>query len=261
MGAWGVGLYQDDGAADLKASLATLFRLPIDISDFRAALNRGEADEGGGVVYSLVLADFLERKGHHHTETFQKAIAIIRDGADIDRLRALQMSEGDLRGREKILADLLGRLENPRPEKPRKTLKSAKRVPVSAGDAVVYPANSTGPVNPYFTATLLQKIPFNPTHWAALIVVEVGYAYDYLPWVGVQRITQVFEEKPGLAQIGSGGRADIVAYGTLSPAHFRKMGMEKVGVLPVPDAFAPLPHGHAGGRDCAIHDISISNRL
>lgn len=259
MGTWGVGLYQDDEAADIKPLLTQLLRLPHSIDDL-IAIARGD-DDNDGIVFHLVVADQLERKGIHHAATRDAAIEILRSGADIARLKSLGMTDADLRKRENGNADLLARLENPRPEKPRKTMAKPKPLPVAVGDVVIYPCDDDKPINPYLSDKMLEQRPFSATGWGAFVVADTGFEFGFLPWIGIRRLGRFLHSKPDMASL-SGETADrIVQYGTLSPAHMKRMGMTVVGQRTGDGPVPPLPHGHAGGADCARNDISISNRL
>lgn len=257
MGTWGAGLYDDDETADLKPTLSVLFGLPIEMEDVARLASGGHTSD----LFWLVMADQLERKGLRYGAATDAAIRILTDGSDLERLRNLGMDAADLSKREAGNAALLKRLQSPRPEKPRKTLKKPKPVPVTVGDVVIYPCSERGPVNPYFSDKLLEKVPFFATGWGALQVVDAGFAFDFLPWVGIRRIGRVFETPPSADGLMELPLADVVGYGTLSPYRFKRMGMKVIATHPVDDELPPLPAGHAGGAHCAMHDICVSNRL
>lgn len=260
MGAWGPGLYQDDEACDLRAGVDALLRLPMAVEGFAAAL--GVAAEGGeALVCRLVLADRLERRGHPNASVFAEAMRIVDDGRDIARLRALGMAEGDLAARARVLSALRARLADPRPDRPRRTLSAPGRLPVRAGDAVLYPVDETGLLNPYLSPALLSARPFRPVGHRAFVVVETGHAFGFLSWIGIQRIDGAFGAEAGPGPLAVRAREGVVRCGTLSPAHFARMRMTRAASLPVPDPPPPYHPGHADGIACAVHGIGIADAL
>jgi hypothetical protein len=88
MGVWGAGLYSSDMAADLRASVKSVLRLPLDEDGIVDILCDGERQAANDLnnedhtTFWLVLADQFEKRGVAHAPTREKAIAIIARGDD-----------------------------------------------------------------------------------------------------------------------------------------------------------------------------------
>ena len=123
MGAWGGGLYDSDGARDLKALIAGILRAPLTEDEVLAEVRtaHGRVDDPD---YWLVLADQLEQRGIPRPDVFARAIGIIEDGEDVAELEALAASPKTIARRRKDTAQLLERLRNPRPAKARRPLRT-----------------------------------------------------------------------------------------------------------------------------------------
>ena len=105
MGAWGTGLYSSDMAADMRATIKSVLRLPLDEDRIVTILRDCEgrtADNPNDEDYAtfwLVLADQFEKRGVAHPATREKAIAIIDRGEDLDMMEKRGMKPADLRKR------------------------------------------------------------------------------------------------------------------------------------------------------------------
>src|SRR5215467_14496533 len=131
MGAWGVGLYSSDMAADMRSVVKAVLRLPFDenrVVDIICDGERRAADDPNDedhTTFWLVLADQFEKRGVAHPSTRDKAIAIIDRGGDLDMMEKRGMMQADLRKRGVKLAELRARLSAaPRLSKPRATIKA-----------------------------------------------------------------------------------------------------------------------------------------
>ena len=262
MGTWGTGLYQNDEAEDLKPLIGQLLKLPFSEDDIVARIVDW-ADGEDSVDAFLILADQFEKRGIHHEATFQKALHIIESGADIARLRGLEMDERDLAARQKVLKTLAARLNAPRPAKPRKTLKKAKPLPVASGDVIAFPIDAKGQgINPYFSPALLARSGFEQAGWSVIQVVDTGFEYDLLPWVSVVVTEATFPTQPTMGDLTGATRFSRAAgFGTLSPNHFKKMGMVKIGTAPRPTNLLPAQAGAHNAQSVVMSDVSISNAL
>src|SRR5947209_15227612 len=133
MGAWGTGLYSSDMAADMRSTIKSVLRLPLDEDriveivrdcEGRAANDPNDEDH---TTFWLVLADQFEKRGVAHAPTRERAIAIIDRGDDLALVEKLGMKQADLRKRGAKLAELRARLAAaPRASKPRVMIKAAE---------------------------------------------------------------------------------------------------------------------------------------
>src|SRR5262249_47185443 len=232
MGAWGTGLYASDFAADLRAVVAAVARLPLDEEGLVAAICGAEksaadnaADEDH-TVFWLVLADQFEQRGIFSARVRDAALAIIDSGKDAAMMQKLGMEPADLRKRAAKLGELRARIVGqPAGSKPRKTIQRPEPYVFEVGGVYTYPTRGGDTINPYVGAKFVPLIP--------------------------DRTNLVGEIRWGLP-----------IYGTCSPAHFRKIELEEIGVFPFDqtrlDHF--FPH-LAQGTTYAIHDISLANGM
>lgn len=185
MGAWGVGLYQCDEAADLKAAFAEDSKLPIDtdalVQRLCAAHALGTKPTAAEEVDGwLALADQLHRYGLDHKATFATARKIITSGADLEAKKELEMSARDLEKRAKVLDELLATWAKPHP-KPRKrnTMKGPEKFIFDVGDVWIMPAMAGAPLpfhwHQYDPKTI--DAHFKPDGWAAFVVFD-RWLYD-----------------------------------------------------------------------------------
>src|SRR5690242_16700428 len=116
MGAWGSGLYSGDFAADLRAAVRAVARLPFDAHRLleiligiepNAATNQNDEDH---TTFWLILADQFAKRGVVCDRVRQTALQIIDDGRDIEILRSLGMEPALLRKRQSVLSDLRTRI-------------------------------------------------------------------------------------------------------------------------------------------------------
>jgi hypothetical protein len=271
MGAWGPGLYSSDLAMDLRPLISALARLPIpdgDIRRYAADATPGVAEDAANEDYTtfwLVLADQFAKKGIDCAYTRQRALQIIESGADIAMMRELKMEERDLRKRQKNLEairELIVMASNT-PKKSRKTLAKPQPLVMEKGDCLVYPTQRGQPINPYFPGREAQG--WVQDGWASALVLETGYALGYLAWYRLASVLHGAPDKPGLQDILDGRMGGAAAPGTCSPAHFKRMEMERLGRLDLNDdvvrKILPGVLGSGSADMAAIHDISISNGL
>ena len=100
MGAWGIGLYASDFAADLRAAVRAAARLPLDedklveaICAAEEAAAKNPADEDH-TVFWLVLADQFEKRGIFSARVRDTARAIIDGGKDAEMMGKLGIHVG-----------------------------------------------------------------------------------------------------------------------------------------------------------------------
>ncbi|WP_411642776.1 hypothetical protein [Loktanella agnita] len=259
MGTWGAGLYSDDDAADFVDLIRAVLRLPKPVDELVDLLLGGAEDamEHRDLTV-LILADQFEKRGIHHTETYSEAIQVLESGIDIEILRGSEMEEKDVRARTKSNAKILDRLKNPRAEKPRKTLSKPQPTVVSAGDYVRFPIQDRGARNPYIPPA---REDFRPNGWGIVQVHDVGWEFEYLSWVKLLRLKWEHQHPPSAKDAENAPPVGNLAFGTLSPSHFKRMEMEIIGNRPRrSDAAPPLP-GERTARFVTLNDISIGNLL
>lgn len=188
-----------------------------------ASENAGDEDH---TTFWLVVADQLHRKGIASPAPAQ-ALEIIDHGADLTTKRSRGTTEADLRTRTKALTDLGARLVEPRPDRPRRTLRSPQPLVAAAGDVRCYPTDRHGePRNPYDTMGLME---FTPVGWDACLVAATGHAFGYVAWYLVAPADQTFTARSTLNRAMAAIDGSRRALGTLSRAHHTRMGMELLG--------------------------------
>lgn len=235
MGAWGVGLYQDDYASDLKNTISLVCKIPMDGSRLLAVLWKMQCDAGidsdDECTFWLVVADQFERRGIACSEAIAKALAVIDDGHDIRRMQGLKQKYVDKR--QHMLLELADRLRSPRPERPKPAAKKPAEYVVEVGDIYAYPTMEGKAVNAW--SSTWEEAGFQPDGWGALVVLQKGRAFDWIPWVSVAALTVPHERYPSLEDalkarlltfdLQTEGAAKVVP----KLSHFKRMKMELLG--------------------------------
>lgn len=203
MGCWGAGLYDDDLALEVKASVQLLARLPADGERLLAilrdvhAIEPGTADE---IPFLLVVADQFERRGIPCPGVFGAAQAAIASDADIARLQTLGAAPGLLDKRRKLLAGLAGRLAAPRPPRaPRQATKPPPMV-LETGEVFAFPTMNGFACSPWRLPT---QGPFVGDGWGALVVLASGRAFDWFPWCALASTTVDPAQQPTLDDVSA----------------------------------------------------------
>jgi hypothetical protein len=275
MGSWGAGLYSGDFAMDVRSTVRAVARLPFgperlaDIlceSEPGAAANPEDEDH---TTFWLVVADQFARRGIASVRVRETALRIIDAGSDLAMQQKLGQTSTGLAKRRRTLAELRNRIAEPPPlDKARATLRQPQPFVMDVGDALAYPTCGGECVNPYFARREQQKVSrpggpqvWSPDGWAAMVVVERGRAFGFFTWYRPIVIPEALAVKPDLEVLRhQDWRLD--SPGTCSPAHFRKMELEKIGTVPVDVAtLHRVFPGLRAGDSQAISDISIANRL
>src|SRR4051794_30986726 len=181
MGAWGAGLYSSDMAADMRATIKSVLRLPLDedrIVDIlrdcegRAANDPNDEDH---TTFWLVLADQFERRGVTHAPTRDKAISIIDRGDDLDMMERRGMKQADLRKRGARLAELRARLAAaPRVSKPRATMKAPEPYVLELGVLYACPVKGSNCISPYRGKRNFDGSPWTPDGWRQFVILNRG---------------------------------------------------------------------------------------
>ncbi len=189
MGAWGIGLYASDFAADLRAAVRAAARLPLDedklveaICAAEEAAAKNPADEDH-TVFWLVLADQFEKRGIFSARVRDTARAIIDGGKDAEMMGKLGMKPADLRKRAAKLAELRARiLAQPTGSKPRKIMTSPAAYVFEMGGVYAYPIRGGEPINPYLSAKQFNRSEWHSEGFGLMLVITRARAFDYLPW-------------------------------------------------------------------------------
>jgi hypothetical protein len=259
MGAWGPGLYSDDFALDLRATLSAVSRLPMDGNEIVELLSGLEPasqspdDEDYGTFW-LVVADQLHRRGIT-SPARERALGIIDDGSNLEMLETLGMSGADLNKRRRNLQKLRDALAESPPARSPKTLKKPQPLLLERGQVYVYPVDSKGNcVNPYMPEEIREQ--FAPVGWGAFHVVATGHALGYLAWYELARTGKIIKRKPNLRKAMATIKPSRRGIGTLSRAHASRMRIELLGS--VEPASGPDPEEAETIRVTAA-DISIAN--
>jgi hypothetical protein len=201
MGNWGIALYQDDAAVDLKNTITLLAGLPasgdrlleIVLENYKEGVG---LDDDGGPTFWLVLADQFERRGIACPRGFEQALAAISTGADLRDFEARDASPSDLRKRARILGALEERLRSPRPLRPRPSSTRPPPFHVEVGEVYCFPTMGSEAFNP--CARNSDWAGFTPDGWGAMLVIARGRVFDWFPWCVVSGLTVEPSRKPSL---------------------------------------------------------------
>jgi hypothetical protein len=263
MGAWGVGLYSNDMALDLKSTVASVLRLPLSPDEALAILIESEpalsdaADEDYTDAW-FVVADRFHRYGVRHEPTVQLVYRLIDDGTDLRVKSELGLEAPDLRARGKVLAQLRDRLAAPH-EKPFKTatLKKPQEFVLDVGDLLAYPTMDGDSANPYFKDWASAR--FTPNGYGAALIAERGRTFGYLAWYSVTVLDATWSSLPSLKDCLKQRVGDLDV-GTLSKTHLSRMALTSIAaveVVSLPERTWSAEHPESA----AISDISVANRL
>ena len=255
MGTWGFGLYANDEASDLKELLKAVLRLPLDMDELVDLMTQEMGAREEDFNFWLVLADQFEKKGLKHLATTERALSIIANQADIAELRALGMPENDLISRGRDNQKMMERLLSPRPEKPRKTLRSPQKPVVNANDIIAFPTQAGKVRNPYLAAGSRR---FDADGWGLFQVNEVGHEFGYLGWISVFPLSWPHAHCPTFEEARSKPVCGFLHYGTLSKSHYKKMEIQILGNADPRTCELPPGAPHTS-RSLALSDVSISN--
>ena len=206
MGAWGAGIYQNDYAADLKSTISLVVKIPGENLDLLNVLKEmhpesEDSKDEEWTTFWLVAADQFEKRGILCDEIIAQANNIITSGEDLRRLQDLDMSQGELNKRAKLLEALLNRLKSPSPLKDRNIPKNPPSFCFEVGDVYAFQTQNGVAVNAWFSSW--EEAGFKPNGWGALIVVDRGRAFDWLPWVAIASTTVDYRVMPTIEDVKS----------------------------------------------------------
>ncbi|MCA9252234.1 MAG: hypothetical protein KDA54_13980 [Phycisphaerales bacterium] len=273
MGTWGIGLYSDDYALDIRTMVSAVLRLPMNGDELLDLLRKEELcadnpDDSDHFIFWLVVADQFARRGVECEEAKRRALEIIDKGLGLQDLEERGMSPGDLKARQKKLAELAEKIRNPPPAKPRKTIKSKQPFLAEKGSVWCYPTMEGETINPYFKS--VEEEGFVQDGWGAMLVVDRGHAFEFLAWYAVVPVYLRSTVKPTLDDVVK-ARLYLVQWhswdpstkskvsggaGTLSRSHMNKMQFELLGKVNLNEAMIPehlteYANSHAAS-DCGI---------
>lgn len=233
---WGVGLYANDTALDLKSTLAAVLRLPLDVdSILRLLLDHERAlRDPGDSDYTdcwFVTADRFHRHGIIHQPTLELVQRLVDDDVDIKQKASLGLDERGLRVRRKVLGELKLRLETPH-SKPFRTgtLKKPQPYLLEQGAVITYPTQNAKPANGYFPDWATEG--FEQNGFGAAVVVERGLAFGYLTWYTVGVLAGNWSHRPTLADCLPMRMFTLDAC-TASRTHLRRLAVEHAATVDI----------------------------
>jgi hypothetical protein len=231
-------------------------------AEAQAAANPSDEDH---TVFWLVLADQFEKRSLFSRRVRDAAVAIIEGGRDAAMMRALGMTEADLRRRAGKLLELRARIAaQPEATRPRKTLSEPEPYVFAVGGVYAYPTRQGCLINPYMTSRQFDRTTWQPDGVGLLLVLGRGRAFDYLAWYsGATTTVASFPTAPDRDSLIREVRWHAPAiYGNCTPKRFGKMEMRELGVFAIdPERRAHFFPYLADAPSHAIQDICISNRL
>jgi hypothetical protein len=275
MGAWGIGLYSSDMAADMRATIKSVLRLPFDenrvVEILRECESRADGDpnDEDHTIFWLVLADQFEKRGVAHAATREKAIAIIDRGDDLAMMEKLGIKPADLRKRGAKLAELRARLAAaPCASKPRSTIKAPQPFVLDVGVLYACPVQKSSCLTPYLRDNYYADTPWIPDGWRQFVILDRGRVFDYLAWYQPLVTKKPVKQKPRLFDAGDDLWWELDTPKTCSQRYIDCMQIEALGRLPIDmeKARARFPRRSKPGivflgwsaRWDAINDITIS---
>lgn len=277
MGVWGSGLYSGDMAADMRATIKSVLRLPFDEDRIVDVLRDGErraADDPNDedhTTFWLVLADQFEKRGFAHAPTREKAIGIIDRGDDLAMMEKRGMKLSDLRKRGAKLAELRARLAAaPHLSKPRATIKVPEPYVLEVGVLYACPVNGSNCLNPYLSKKHSAHSPWIPDGWRQFVILDRGRAFDYLAWYQPLVCRKPVRQEPQLAEAGADLWWQLDTPKTCPQRHFDCMQIAAIGRLPIDmeKARARFPRRRPGivflgwgGRGAAINEVTIADSM
>lgn len=263
MGAWGGGLYDSDFGRDLKALIQGVWRAPLSDDEILAEIGSpGPAgpDDIDALDHWLILADQLERAGLPRRAVFDRAIGILEAGEDLAALKALDAGEAVLARRRKVDAELLARLRDPRPAKPRRPLTRPQPLLFEVNEALAWPTEKGRCLNPYLADGARGRArSFRQDGWGFGVVTAVGHLYGVLAYHSVQALKWRRAERPSPDLAERCPRSEH-HYGTMSPFHLRRLKVERLGPTPATGLGPPQDPDLARveARRAALQNIGLS---
>jgi hypothetical protein len=266
MGVWSTGLYSGDFALDLRSTIRAVARLPYDGDKLVEILCGTEPaaanspDDEDHSTFWLVTADQFAKRGIVAERARETALKIIESGRDLAMLQKLGMDSDGLNKRKKILEEVRARITTPASAKPRSVLKKPQPYLMEVGDVLIYPTCEGHGINPYFVSKERDPSWTGQNGWSAAVIVSRGHAFEFLAWYRPVVLAVPTADRPTLAALHGEMRWKLERAGTCSPAHFKKMELEKIGLVPIDwNKLIRFPEAMRPGTSAAINDISIAN--
>ena len=188
VGTWGIGLFANDTAADLRDDFRSVVRAPWNgdrlvawaIARYPSATDPADTDYP---VLWLAITDLFWTYGIDHPETFSRAEQVIADGTDLAALRLLGMAPRDLDRRARVLAGLAERWRTPNPKpRPRRILATPERFMLDVGDVLAYTMDGDTLRNPYVGPRMAERFfsrhPWVPDGWGGAIVLNRFHKHE-----------------------------------------------------------------------------------
>lgn len=269
MGTWGSRIYASDVASDLKVTVSSLMRLPLDaddlielLTDTEPSLGDPESEDHTGCWF--VVADQFYKYGVSHDPTLERVQKYVESGRDIEMMRRLGMSPSGLRAREKTLNTLVARISTPNPKPFRRRVLSKPQNQVAVpGEVLAFPLMRGRPPNPYFKSWAEQR--FTAEAYGAALVERTGHSYGFLAWTRLSMLGSTWTTIPTLDECLD-SQLTWAGYGTFSRSHYVRMKVTSIATCGLSDAVDLLtapenaPYRMSGGPDyVTTNDISVSN--
>lgn len=253
MGTWGVGLYENDDAADLREDFREVVRAPWDgerllqwaVEQFPAAADPADTSY---TDVRLAIADLFWVYGIDHPAVRADAIQLVESGADLAAKRSLGMNDRDLDRRSRLLRQLVDKWSAPNPKPRRRNVRERPEPFVfEVGDCLTYPTDTGRVRNPYVTPAREKQFfgmhPWTPDGWAAAIVLARHHRFETFPRYLVAVLGYDGQARPDPERFRA---LDILHSKTFMPTplrrvhlvstkplHLKRMGVEVIGNLPV----------------------------
>ena len=143
MGAWGVGLYQDDVTCDVRSDYVN--RLKVGLSNIDATKDLIELnsdfieDPDDGPLFWLALADTQWKYGRLLPEIKEIALEYIRSGTDLEKWKE---NKKQFEKRKRVLEELEERLNSPMPPEKKVSKLVISKAKWKIGDVLLYRINN-----------------------------------------------------------------------------------------------------------------------
>jgi hypothetical protein len=277
MSAWGAGLYSSDMAADMRATIKSVLRLPFDedriVDILRDCESRAANDPNNEdhTTFWLVLADQFEKRGVAHGPIRERAITIIDRGEDLMMMEKLGMKQADLRKRGAKLTELRTRLVAASGRsKARATIKAPEPYLLEIGVLYACPVRGSSCINPFFSKKDYEGSPWIPNGWRQFVILDRGHAFDYLSWYQPLVCKKPVREKPRLSDAGADLWWELNTPKTCPPRHLDRMGIVTIGSLTIDIEKARARFAQRrpsiiflgwDGRGAAVNDVSICDSM
>ena len=222
MGTWGVGLYENDDAQDLRDDFKEVVRAPWDGDRLlQWALEEFPATSD----VQLALADLFWLYGIEHAHVRDGAIRLVTSGADLEEKRSLGMSDRDLRRRARILEQLVEKWSAPNPKPRRRNMrKHPEPFVLEIGDCLAYPTAVGRVRNPYVTGAREESFygmyPWVQDGWAAALVLARQHRFGTFARYLVAVLRYDKEARPAVDDIAA---LDILHSRTFMPTPLRRV--------------------------------------